>query len=292
MPPTRREVVTALGVSVVSVGCLSASPTDRSDDTSSGSPRTDDTGGDTPQTDDSPRPPSTPDDGRQVPMGTTVTLGETSLTVENPRVRKAVVTPGMAHTRVVANADQFVVADISVDGAPPTRPFDLALRPVVDGERRERSDPLPTTAERGYAFSFPASQHDDGAVQWATEESTVSWTLPQSVLDTLAREPAFAVTDFHVRRPSGTLRLKLTVRNEGDRDGQFAARVSFDGYSGGSIVDFPVPAGDAHSYTGRPGSVLQYFQNHGGETVTVEYPTDDGLTTIERTVDTSETTPE
>jgi hypothetical protein len=223
-------------------------------------------------------------------MGTTVTVGGTSITVANPRVRKAVVTPGMAHTRVVANAEQFVVVDLTVNGTPPDQYFDRDFWSAADGKTLQGSDPLPTTDEKGYAFTFPATRHDTAAIQWETDESDVYWTLPRSDLDSLAVEPEFVVTDFRVRRRSGELGLELTVANEGDRDGHFAARVSFDGYSGGSIIAFPIPSGASESYTGRPGKVLTYFENHGGETVTVEYPADDGLTTIERRMNTPETT--
>lgn len=274
MQSTRRGVLATLGVSLVSAGCLSSPPADQSNTTGGTSP--------------TPTPAS--DDGRRVSMGTTVTVGGTSITVENPRVRKAVVTPGMAHTRVVANAGQFVVVDITVNGTSPDQYFDRDFWSVVDGKTLQGSDPLPTTDERGYAFTFPAARHDKAAIQWETDKSDVYWSLPQSVLETLAVEPKFVVTDFQVPRRSGELVLELTVANEGNRDGHFAARVSFEAYSGGSIIEFPIPSGESKSYIGRPGKILLYFENHGGETLTVEYPADDGLTTIERTVNTSKTT--
>lgn len=212
------------------------------------------------------------------------------MTVANPRVSKAVVTPGMAHTRVVANAGQFVVVDITVDGTAPDQYFDREFWSAVDGTTLQGSDPLPTRDERGYAFTFPVARHDRAAIQWEADESDVYWNLPRAVLETLAVEPKFVVTEFRVRRRNGSLALVLTVANEGDRAGHFAARVSFDGYSGGSIIELPVPAGGSETYTGRPGNVLLYFENHGGETLTVQYPADDGLVTVERTVNTSETT--
>jgi len=270
MPATRRELVAALGVALGSAGCVST-PSRRSDGATATSPATSST------------------ESRQVSMGTTVTVSGTSVTVENPRVRKAVVTPGMAHTRVVANAGQFVVVDIAVDGATPDQPFDREFRSAVDGETRDGSDPLPTTDAGGYAFALPATRHDRGAIQWATDETDVYWTLPRAVLGSLAVEPKFSVTAFRVPRRDGERVLELTVANEGERDGHFAARVSFDGYSGGSIVEFPVPAGESETYTGRPGDVLLYFENHGGETLTVEYPADEGLRSIERTVSSSAT---
>jgi hypothetical protein len=216
-------------------------------------------------------------------MGTTVTVGGTSVTVEAPRVRKSVVSPGMAHTRVVATDGQYVVVDLTVDGQAPDRPLDRDFRSTVDGAPLQGSDPLPTTDERGYAFSYPAVRHDRAGIRWATEESDVHWDLPASVLDRLAVEPRFVVERVRLSQSDGSRELELTVANEGDRRGQFRARVSFEGYSGGSIVEFPVPAGESVTYAGRPGDVLLYFENHGGETLTVQYPADSGLSTVEWT---------
>lgn len=275
MPTTRRELVAALGVALGSAGCV-ATPSRQSDGATEASPAT----------------PTPSADSRRVSMGETVTVGDTSVTVGNPRVRKAVVTPGMAHTRVVANAGQFVVVDIAVDGETPEQPFDREFWSAVNGESQDGSDPLPTTDAGGYAFTFPATRHDRAAIQWAADETDVFWSLPRAVLASLAAEPKFAVTAFRVPRRDGERVLELTVANEGERDGHFAARVSFDGYSGGSIVEFPVRAGESETYTGRPGDVLLYFENHGGETLIVEYPADDGLTSIERTVGSATTTGE
>lgn len=272
MTPTRRSVLTALGTAVSAAGCLSPTPADHPTATGSATPT------------------SSPD-ARRVRMGRTVTVGTTEMTVENPRVRKAVVTQGLAHTHVVADAGQFVVVDVTVDGEPPDRPIDPDLRAVVDRTTISGSDPLPTVgAASRYAFPFPAEHHDSASIKWATGTSNVRWELPPSIAETLAREPVFVVTEFRAPHRNGRRVLELSVANEGDRDGRFAARASFEGFSGGSVLTFPVPAGKTRSYTGSPGKVLLYFENHGGTTLTLQYPAGDGLTTAERTVQRSTTT--
>lgn len=273
MSVTRRRVLAHLGATagvLAPAGCLAP-----------GDPGTDDTpsGGRATAT-------TTPT-GRRVAMGETIAVGATRMTVANPRVRKAVVTTGMAHTRVVAHAGQFVVADVLVDGdRPDARPANLDLWSVAAGERVPNGDPLGSLqGESGaYAFRFPAAEHDTAAIVHTGGESRVAWTLPAPVRETLAREPAFVVSKLRIERRDGDRVLEFPVTNEGAREGVFRARVSLDGFSGGSVVEFPVPAGESRTYTGRPGDILQYAENSGGGTITVEYPADDGLARVERAV--------
>lgn len=272
---TRRAVLAALGTPAISAGCLSSAPSDESTETSEPSPAT----------------TSPPDASRHVRMGQTVTSAATHMTVANPRVRKAVVSPGMAHTRVVADGGQFVVVDVTINGEAPDRPVDLDLWAAIDETSLSGGDPFPTAeAPEQYAFAFPATQHDTAAIKWATEQSDVYWDVPTPIVETLTQEPKFDVTEFQTLRRNGHRVLDLSVANNGERDGQFRARVSFEGFSGGSILEFPVPAGEIRSYTGRPGKILLYFENHGGNTLTLQYPADDGLTTVERTVRRTTTT--
>lgn len=267
MSATRRHVLGAVGAVIASAGCLTARESGSDGEQATATP--------------------TPGGGRRVAMGETVTLGATQMTVENPRVRKAVVTTGMAHTRVVAHDGQYVVVDVLVDGDDPeTRAANLDLRASVDGEPRPDGDPLPslTGEPASYAFGFPARHHDTAAILHTGERSRVAWGLPAPVRATLAREPAFVVPDVQVRTRDGRRVLELSVVNEGERQGVFKARVSLVGFSGGSVVEFPVPAGGSRTYTGRPGDVLRYAANSGGGTLTVQYPADDGLTRVERAV--------
>jgi hypothetical protein len=99
------------------------------------------------------------------------------MTVANPRVEKAVVTTGMAHTRVVTHAGRYVVADVLVDGADPeVRAATLDLRAAVEGERVPNGDPL--SALRGepgaYAFPFPAAEHDRAAIRYTGGDAPVA----------------------------------------------------------------------------------------------------------------------
>ncbi|WP_092733103.1 hypothetical protein [Halopenitus persicus] len=219
------------------------------------------------------------------------------MTVENPRIRKAVVTTGMAHTRVVAHAGQFVVVDVLINGAQPNvRAVDLDFWSSVDEHILSDSDPLSSLIgeSAACAFAFPAQRHDRAAIVHKAdgEESGagVYWDLPTHIRERLAFEPKFTVSGFRVPKHNGQRVLELTVANEGERDGTFRARVSLKGFSGGSIVGFPVPAGESRTYTGSPGDILLYLENQGEGTLTVQYPADGGLTSIERTVQPSRTT--
>lgn len=225
-------------------------------------------------------------------MGQTVTVGNTPLTVENPRVRKAVTSRGPAHTHLVADAGQYVVVDLTINGSTPESDLDLEFRSAVDGSARAESNPISTTVEKGYAFPFPAKQHDTAAIRWATDEKDVDWELSAETRETLALKPRFTVTDLQVARRDDQLSLEMTVANDGERDGTFKARVSLAGYSGGTIVEFPVSAGESQTYTGRPEDILLYAENSGGGTLTIQYPADEGLASIEQSVRLPETTTE
>lgn len=284
MPVTRRRLLEAVGTTgtvFIASGCLANGETT-----------------DTPTGTETPTAPTASDASttsggrdRRVSMGQTVTVEGTAITVENPRVRKGVIVEGMAHTRVVASAGQFVVVDVSVDGEQPDEMADLDLWSSVDGDKLSGSDPLwPLVGESpAYGFSFPAENHDGAAILHTGESSRTAWSLPATVRDALAREPRFSVTETDVLNRDGQLRLSMTVSNDGERDGTFRARVSQEGFSGGSIVEFPVAAGESRTYTGRPDDILLYLENQDSGTLTVQYPTDDGLTTIERSVELSQT---
>lgn len=224
-------------------------------------------------------------------MGRTVTLDDRSVTVANPRVRKAVVSRG-AHARVVAGAGQYVEVDVTVDGTAlddADRGGDLALRAVANGSPVPDGDALPTVESGRFAVPFPAERHDVASIRWTTGESAVDWVLPAAVRERLAAEPAFRVADLAVPREDGDLGLEMPVANDGDRDGRFVARVSFEAFSGGAVVSLDVPAGETRRYSGRPGSVLLYLDNSGGGTLTVEYPGVDGLRQVEHGVPASGT---
>lgn len=286
MPVTRRRLIEAVGttgIALLSAGCLADGETAATDT---------ETQTDTPTA--TPSSETTATSGsrdRRVSVGQTVTVDDTSITVKNPRVRKAVVIEGMVHTRVIAHEGQFVVVDVLIDGEQPDEVANLDLWSSVDGEQLPENDPLPSLVGEpaAYPFSFPAEHHEAAAILHTGENSRTYWSLPGTVRDTLAREPKFTVSELAVLNHNGQLKLNMTVANEGERDGVFNTRVSLDGFSGGSIVEFPVAAGESHTYTGRPDDILLYLENQGGGVLTVQYPTDGGLTTMEQPVELSQT---
>lgn len=272
MTISRRTLLATVGTGFVA-GCVNSSGEDArrtSDDTSTGTTAD----GDVTTT---ATPPDTPQ-GRRVSMGEQASVGDTRVTVANPRVRTAVVSRG-AHIRVVADAGQYVVVEVTTDGDG-VNPRNLGLQSAVDGSVVENGDPLSTTAgPNSYAFPFPAEQTESAAIRTTADGSQVAWTLPATIRETLAVEPLFAVTSIAVSRRDGERVLELTVSNDGDRDGRFVAQVSLEGFSGGHVIEFSVPAGGTHEFTGRPDDILLMQENHGGD-LTLEYPTYDGLTQL------------
>jgi len=293
MSVTRRRLLEGFGTTgmlLASAGCLGRSETATTDTPTSteiqAGTDTDNRTDARTATPSSGTPTTSSDRDRRVSMGQTVTAGDTRITVTNPRVRKAVVTSGMAHTRVVAQDGQFVVVDVLIDGNSPEETADLDLRSSVDGERRSGSDPLASLEGEAssFAFGFPAGRHAAAAILHTADGSCIYWTLPTAIRERLALEPEFAIPSLEVPNNDGELTLDMSVANEGERDGIFRARVSLTGYSGGSVVEFPVPAGESRTYTGRPGDILLYLENRDGGTLTLEYPADEGLASIERSV--------
>lgn len=236
---------------------------------------------------------TTPEGTRLVPMGQSTSNDGTRMTVTNPRIRKAIATHGV-HTRLVtyemATDDsgpgdgQFLVVDILIDGEPAEDLDSLELRPNIERERISLDGPISVAGGEGiYAFPLPAEAPDQATLQWRTQEETTSWILPESVRWSLGREPSFRIDDIAVIRKDGDLVLELTVTNEGDRDGTFIARVSQEGFSGGDIVTFRVPREETTTHTDHP-AVITYMENAGGGTLTIQYPGNSGLRTIEHAV--------
>ncbi|MFC7076647.1 hypothetical protein [Haloarcula halophila] len=271
----RRHYLALIGTSLGSLGGCAQSPGD-----GSATPATDET---TPSP--TPTDGSTPTVDRQrVGIAETVSVDGTSVTVSNPRVRLAIPVPGMHVLPLTTDVGQFVVVDVTIDGSPAAE-LDEAFGAAVGGDRVQESTPQSTTTAGAFGVPFPVGDHDTAAVRWTPGSTTVvDWTLPDSVRATLAETPAFHVTTFESRVRDGQRVVELAVRNDGGRDGQFLGRLSFEGFSGGELVSFAVPNDGSERYSGRPGSVLTYFENNGGETLTLQYPGVDGMDSVDHTV--------
>ncbi|MFC6974608.1 hypothetical protein ACFQL1_07805 [Halomicroarcula sp. GCM10025709] len=273
----RRSYLALFGTTLGSLGGCVQSP-GRGPST----PPTDET---TPaSTDDGSTPtPTTTADRERVGIGEHVTIDGTSVTVANPRVRLAIPFSGMHVLPLTTDVGQFVVVDVTVDGSPAAE-LDGELAAVVDGERVQESSGQATTTQGSFGVPFPVGAHETAAVRRTAGSTVVEWGLPGAVRTALAETPAFRVTSFESRLHEGQRVVELTVRNDGGRDGQFLGRLSFEGFSGGDIVSFGVPAGESERYSGRPGKVLLYFENDGGGTLTLQYPGPDGMESVEHTV--------
>lgn len=276
----RREALALLGAGAASLaGCTDGLP-------AGASPTPTESPAATPT--ESPTPAGT----RRVPMGGSVTVGDATVTVANPRVRKTVVQDNGIWQTLLVDPGQFVVVDVTTEGALPERFVDAPFRsvaggdPLPDGEAVLTVEGEPGAAPRSprkwdgrrVAFPFPADRPASAGVRWRAGDTDVVWDLPASVRETLAAEPVFRVENVGAVRRDGRVDLDLTVANEGDRDGRFMAWVSFQAISdASSVVEFGVPAGGSREYSDSP-PILDYFE-HG--TVTVVLPTGDEGTRVE-----------
>lgn len=106
------------------------------------------------------------------------------------------------------------------------------------------------------ALPAPVRTYDDPALAWP-RDPTVRWRLPRAVGDRLATAPAFAVTASSATRRGGAVVVRLAVRNDGSRDGEFLARVRRGGGSSDlwSTLRFGVPAGADRVLEATPRSV-------------------------------------
>lgn len=274
----RRSYLATFGAGVASLtGCLGV-PTNR------GATRSESTR--TPQPSPTAEPTATTA-SRRLPMGRSVTVDGSELRVANPSLEKAILAPGVHDPTVRTTAGQFVVVDVRRDGEPLDRGTEAVLRSSVDGEPPRESEPVPSAEPGRWGFPFPAVESERAAVRWRTDGGDIYWNLPTTVRTTLDAKPSFRVTSATVPRRDGRLVLDLTVVNDGTRDGRFRAVVSMEAFSGREVIEFPVPAGESRRYTGRAGKLLLYFENNGGGTLAVRYPTDGSMARIERTVELS-----
>ena len=274
----RRHYLALIGTSIGSLGGCTQTP--------GGGPSTSTTATD--ETTPSPTPTAGTTtaasvDSRSVAMGETDTVDGVSITVSNPRVRYAVPVAGAHVLPLTTDVGQWVVVDVTVDGSRPER-LDDRFSYAVDGRGVRKSEPQ-STADGAFGVPFPVGDHDTAAVRWTPDaETAVDWRLPDAVRERLAAVPRFRVESFESRLRDGQRVVELAVHNDGGRDGQFLGRLSFEGFSGGDLLSFGVPAGESNRYSGRPGSVVTYFENSGGRTFTLQYPGPAGMDYAEHTV--------
>lgn len=206
------------------------------------------------------------------PVRESVDLGEsaegpdgTRVTVSAPRLRKIVYSVDvgtMVHRFPGGAADaQFLVVDVSTTegGGVSSLPLAVTLDgdEVADDAYRSEREP---GASGALAFRVPVSEPDAGAVVWRpAPERRYRWSLPDSILDVVARSPTFEVRRFDVPDAIGRgdpFEATLEVANVGDRDGWFLAAVYDRGPGSIPFVarfafDLPAGASVTRGLTGR-----------------------------------------
>jgi hypothetical protein len=187
-------------------------------------------------------------------VGESVSVPSGDVTVENPRVRKAVVVD--QHTSPVAmhRGTQFVVVDV-----PHTLP-DATLGPqfraFLDGRPAAGRSTAVRAGGRGeltVATPAPAQTVDEVGIAWVRGlPDSVLWSLPSAIGDRLGREPVFTVHGV-TRRTGDDVVVQFDVENTGDRDGTFHAVVrntaAHDAYD---VVSFVVPVGQRVTEAAEP----------------------------------------
>jgi hypothetical protein len=188
-------------------------------------------------------------------VGESVSAPGGDVTVENPRVRKAVVVD--QHTSPVAmhRGTQFVVVDV-----PHTLP-DATLGPqfraFLDGRPAAGRSTAARASDRGeltVAAPAPAQTVDEVGVAWVRGlPDSVLWSLPSAIGDRLGREPVFTVHGVTRRTGDDVVVVQFDVENTGDRDGTLHAVVrntaAHDAYD---VVSFVVPVGQRVTETAEP----------------------------------------
>ncbi|WP_256300772.1 hypothetical protein [Haloarchaeobius salinus] len=206
-------------------------------------------------------------------MGETATVGDRDVVLSEPRLRKGVYTTGVHDPRLVAWRGQYIV--VTVTGS------DLAsiddLRTEVPGGSDVSVSPTPTLTDREYAVPLPPGNHERAELVVEENGETARWSLPAAVQENVGNMPRFGIESSEFVRRDGDLELEMTVRNEGDRDGQFVATASSAAFSGKRAFEFPVAAGESYEYSGTAGGMALLFDNDGGGTFVVEYPGRDGV---------------
>ena len=249
-------------------------------------------------------------------------VGGVRVAVTNPIARKAVVYDSiMGSAGVLARSDrQFVVAAVrsasngEFDAAAP--PAYGAFSLVVDGETypsttiEERTTgafttPLAGRGEVRYGASRPVGDDtswvvfeppspigiEKATVRCRHNGETVAWSLPNSVVETLARPgPSFELQSFSTERNGPEVELSLVATNVADVDGEFLAAVYWPTTAIADddesfIVRREVAAGDRVEWSKTAGTGA----TGGGEDGTVTARVD-GVVTGEATVAVPRTT--
>jgi hypothetical protein len=210
----------------------------------------------------------------------------------NPRVRRSALLARGGHAELSTPEGQYLVVGLTVeppsDGwfePPPRRSLAVAGTGTGGGAFLVRDGPgtLVTPAYEAYearlALPAPVREYDDPALAWPRDGGSVRWRLPDAVAGRLAAAPAFEVTSVEATRGGSEVTLRLSVRNDGERDGEFLARVRLGGGSSDvwSTLRATVPADRSRTLEATPRSVtdapvgarLDLSYSGGNATVTV-----------------------
>lgn len=265
----RRGLLTAIGLHAAGLaGCLASAPFGSGDD-------------------------GRPTEERHVPFGTAVTLGDETLKLANPRIRKAVMADFGIWQEVRCEDGQYLLVDATTSGSVPTRFGDIDLASMIDtGEFDEVElgvEGAPGEAprdpskwqQRTLAFEFPNDPGESASVRWRSDGDAAYWDLDQDLRDRLAVEPAFNLDGFEVSQAGDDVRLGLTVSNTGDRAGDFLGQVSYENVEdASSVLRLDVGSGGTTEYEGVPDILRGVAADH--RVVTMRYSASETVGEIER----------
>lgn len=266
----RRGLLAALGASLGTVaGCTTARPGSAARDSPTAGPGT-------------------------AAFGDPVSLGDATLTLSRPRVRKAIAEDFGVWQEVRCRDGQYLLLAATTDGDVPTRFGDLDLTSVtgdgttvddvslvIEGRPGEAPRDPSKWDDRRLAHPYPEEPLDRAAIRWQSEDGSAQWELGGTLREQLCLEPRFALRAFEISRDGEDIAIHLRVENAGERDGDFLAQVSFEGVEDdSSLVSFAVPAGETKSFDGVP-PILRGLASDG-RVVTLAYADGDDVSRLRR----------
>ena len=230
-----RRTFVALSVGFLSVGagCIE-DPDDRTDGESETTPTSTLTS--TP----------TPEEPTDLEPGERATLAGLGIRIARPRVEKSVfLDHGTFLSLERDEHEQFVVADVSIDGGGPD---EVTFALLVDGDEHEPSfAPTMVAEEDAIAIPVPVEASQEAAIVASVDGEDAAWVLDDGLVSQFANRPELKVVDVAVDSSGDGVVLSTTVENVGEHDGTFRALAAPTEMADVEHpIEFEVPAGKIH----------------------------------------------
>jgi len=229
-----------------------------------------------------------------VEFGTSVTFGDGTLTLSNPRVRKAIAEDFGIWQEVRCDDGQYLLVEATTEGAIPTRFNDIDLTSIIGEETVVEDVSLVVEGRPGdaprdpskwndrlLAFYFPDKPVERAAIRWKYSGKTADWDLGTKLRKRLLVEPAFELQLFEVSADGDDVRVHIRVKNSGERAGDFLGQFSFKAVEDdSSVLPLSVPKSETTEFRGVPPILSGIAAN--ARVVTLAYSGIDGVSRVRR----------